>query len=266
MKHVVEVRVLDKNRTYDTNGLTLKIGDRVIVETEDGKDFGKVHRGPKEAIFAGTGSRKVLRKMNNEDMEQIRENRKLEGRAYDYCRERIEEYELPMKLISVYYQFDNSKAIFYFSAQSRVDFRELVKDLARKLHSRIEMRQIKSREEAQILSGIGPCGQEVCCATSLCKFQPVSLKMGKDQDIALNPDKITGICGRLLCCLAFEQKNYIELREKLPRFGKKVSTPSGPGKVVGYGIIEQKVKVEMEDGSKVLFDNSEVKEKGILGF
>lgn len=264
MKKVVEVKVIDKCRTYDTGGIYLKPGDEVVVEIDRGVEVGKVMRGPKEAIFLSIALKKVIRKVTSEDRKRIDENRRLERSAVDYCQERIEESGIRMKLIDVHYLFDGSKAIFYFSASKRVDFRELVRDLARKLHTRIEMRQINVREGSKVLGGIGPCGLELCCNTFLNKIKPVSLRMAKEQDITPNPDKITGICGRLLCCLDYEYENYKEFMERLPRIGSNVIVPQGEGRVVSLNVLKKTVKVELEDKIIVELPEGDVKVKGLF--
>ncbi len=194
---------------FDCNGLELKQGDTVIVEVERGLGMGTVAYNP---INADTNParklKKVVRKADAVDLERNGFNTERENEALRICREKIEHYGLPMKLIRVEYMFDSSKAIFYFTSETRVDFRELVKDLAAGFHTRIEMRQIGVRDEAKLIGGLGPCGRELCCSGFLSDFEPVTIKMAKDQNLALNPVKISGICGRLMCCLSYEHEMY----------------------------------------------------------
>jgi cell fate regulator YaaT (PSP1 superfamily) len=191
---------------FDAKGLELQIGDKVVVEVEKGIGMGNVVFGPKDMDENNLPYKlkKVIRKADSVDMERLQFNREQEVEAFSICKERIEYYNLPMKLIRVEYLFDSSKAIFYFTSDTRVDFRDLVKDLASRFYTRIEMRQIGVRDEAKMTGGIGPCGMELCCATFLSDFEPVTVKMAKEQNVALNPAKVSGLCGRLMCCLSYE--------------------------------------------------------------
>lgn len=218
---------------FDSNGLELKPGDMVIVEVERGLGLGMAVYTPRE-IDTGAANRqlkKVVRKADAVDLERNGFNTERENEAFRICREKIVQYKLPMKLIRVEYLFDSSKAIFYFTSETRVDFRELVKDLAAGFHTRIEMRQIGVRDEAKMIGGLGPCGRELCCSGFLSDFEPVTIKMAKDQNLALNPVKISGICGRLMCCLSYEHEMYKnekkakKEREKL----EKEKGDKGPG-------------------------------------
>ncbi|MBI3753116.1 MAG: stage 0 sporulation family protein [Deltaproteobacteria bacterium] len=208
MPAVVGVRFKKTCKIYDfdTNNLELKPGDHVIVETEKGMGMGRVARGPVEKDEAGLVQplKKVIRKAAESDMERLEFNREREAEAAAICKREIAKYGLSMKLINVEYLFDSSKVIFSFISEDRVDFRDLVKDLANELHTRIEMRQIGVRDEAKMLGGIGPCGRMLCCSTHLVDFEPVSVKMAKEQNISLNPAKLSGVCGRLMCCLSYE--------------------------------------------------------------
>lgn len=214
----VRFRRASKVYDFDANGLDLKSGDTVIVEVEKGLGIGVVSRPPKEVDPAGLQRqvKKVVRKADAVDLERNVFNIERERGALRLCREKIARHKLLMRLIRVEYMFDSSKAIFYFTSESRVDFRELVKDLASGFHTRIEMRQVGVRDEAKMLGGLGPCGRELCCSGFLSNFEPVTIKMAKDQNLALNPAKISGICGRLMCCLGYEHAMYKEeKREKL---------------------------------------------------
>lgn len=180
----------------------------------------------------------VIRIASAEDIQHVEDNKKHEREAYEICQRKIGEHKLDMKLVSVEYTFDNSKILFYFTANGRVDFRSLVKDLAGVFHTRIELRQIGVRDEAKMLGGLGPCGRPICCGTFLGDFQPVSIKMAKEQNLSLNPTKISGVCGRLMCCLKYEEDIYEETRRRMPRVGKEVITPEGNGVVWDLNIVK----------------------------
>ena len=210
MKDIVGIRFKKAARVYDfdNNGLDLKAGNTVIVEVNKGLGMGTVvnatgtHKDSKRKL------KKVIRKADEVDMERFGFNSEREKTAFKICKDKIDQYKLPMKLVSVEYLFDSSKAIFYFTSETRIDFRELVKSLASEFHTRIEMRQIGVRDEAKMIGGLGPCGRMLCCAAFLSDFEPVTIKMAKEQNLALNPVKISGICGRLMCCLSFEYESY----------------------------------------------------------
>src|SRR5690606_31020637 len=189
---------------------------------------------------------------DEKDRFQVNENKKAAKEAFDICAEKIIEHELEMKLVDVEYTFDRNKVIFYFTADGRVDFRDLVKDLAAIFKTRIELRQIGVRDEAKMLGGIGPCGRMLCCSTFLGDFEPVSIKMAKDQNLSLNPTKISGLCGRLMCCLKYENDEYEEAKEQLPDIGEIIDTPDGVGKVVGLNILERVLQVEIVDQERIL--------------
>lgn len=212
MAKMVGVRFKKACKVYDfdSNGLELKPGEMVIVEVERGLGLGMAVYTPREVDAAALNRqlKKVVRKADPVDLERNGFNTERENEAFRICREKIAQYRLPMKLIRVEYLFDSSKAIFYFTSDTRVDFRELVKDLAAGFHTRIEMRQIGVRDEAKMIGGLGPCGRELCCSGFLSDFEPVTIKMAKEQNLALNPVKISGICGRLMCCLSYEHEMY----------------------------------------------------------
>lgn len=232
MAKVVGVRFKKACKVYDfdSNGLELKPGEMVIVEVERGLGLGMAVYTPREVDQATVNRqlKKVVRKADTVDLERNGFNTERENEAFRICREKIVQYKLPMKLIRVEYLFDSSKAIFYFTSETRVDFRELVKDLAAGFHTRIEMRQIGVRDEAKMIGGLGPCGRELCCSGFLSDFEPVTIKMAKEQNLALNPVKISGICGRLMCCLSYEHGMYKE--EKKAKKDKEKSDREKGGK------------------------------------
>src|SRR6056297_1640165 len=229
---------------FDPGELEIKTGDYVIVETARGIEYAEVVVGKKEVsddeIVAPL--KDVIRKATLRDRDKHEKNLELEAEAYDICLKKIDKHGLPMKLIDVEYTFDHNKIIFYFTADGRVDFRELVKDLASVFKTRIELRQIGVRDEAKMIGGIGPCGRQICCSKCLRDFDPISIKMAKKQDLSLNPAKISGLCGRLMCCLKYESELYADLREKLPEIGEKVNLTIGEGKIIERNLIQKTVK------------------------
>ena len=239
MAKVVGVRFKKACKVYDfdSNGLELKPGDMVIVEVERGLGLGMAVYTTKELDQAPANRqlKKVVRKADAVDLERNGFNTERENEAFRICREKIVQYRLPMKLIRVEYLFDSSKAIFYFTSETRVDFRELVKDLAAGFHTRIEMRQIGVRDEAKMIGGLGPCGRELCCSGFLSDFEPVTIKMAKDQNLALNPVKISGICGRLMCCLSYEHGMYKEEKKARKDREKAEKEKGGGGSAAGGG-------------------------------
>lgn len=270
MFKVVGVRFKKAGKIYyfDPDNIDVKFNDFVVVETARGLEFGHVVIGPKmvgeEEIVAPL--KKVIRIALDEDFEIHRENTKKAKEALTICQQKVEEHKLKMKLVDVEYTFDNNKVIFYFTADGRVDFRELVKDLAAIFRTRIELRQIGVRDEAKMVGGIGPCGKMVCCAQFLGEFDPVSIKMAKEQSLSLNPTKISGLCGRLMCCLKYEHENYEELLTKIPQIGSIVVTPMGRGTVVNsYTLLERvKVRVKLKDGTEdiIQFQVNEIETTG----
>jgi cell fate regulator YaaT (PSP1 superfamily) len=258
MVTVVGVRFKKAGKIYyfDPDIIDVKFNDFVVVETARGIEFGHVVSGPKEISEDDIVSplKKVIRIATDEDFDLHRENRRKAKEAIDTCQAKVEEHGLKMKLVDVEYTFDNNKVIFYFTADGRVDFRDLVKDLAAIFKTRIELRQIGVRDEAKMLGGIGPCGKQVCCAQFLGEFDPVSIKMAKEQSLSLNPTKISGLCGRLMCCLKYEHETYEHLLSKMPPTGAIVTTPLGRGTIVNsYTLLERvKVKVRLSDGTEDL--------------
>ena len=237
---------------FDPGEETCDKGESVIVETSRGLECGQVAMENTEVADDTVVQplRKLVRKATREDLRRVEENRRKEKTAFQVCERKIAERGLEMKLVDVEYTFDNSKILFYFTADGRVDFRELVKDLAGVFKMRIELRQIGVRDEAKMLGGIGCCGRELCCATWLTDFQPVSIKMTKTQNLSLNPTKISGVCGRLMCCLKYENDTYLELGKDLPSVNERVKTEDGMGKVIETNILKGTVRVRMYTGEK----------------
>jgi len=249
MIKVIGVKFKDNGKTYYFNpkGLEIKLDDAVIVETVRGLEFGIVTLVDKEIDEESLQNplKDVVRLATEEDYKKNEENNKKEQNALDICIKKAREHNLDMKFIDAEYTFDNSKVIFYFSAEGRIDFRELVKDLASIFKTRIELRQIGVRDEAKMLGGLGHCGREFCCHKFLCDFQPVSIKMAKDQGLSLNPTKISGACGRLMCCLSYEQCGYEEKLKRVPKVGSLVSTPKGEGTVISSNVLKEEVGVKL---------------------
>ncbi len=259
MATVIGVRFKNAGKLYffHPGALWPSAGDYVIVETARGVEFGEVVTGVREIdddqIIAPL--KQVIRVASAEDIQHAQDNERNEREAYAVCQRKITEHKLDMKLVSVEYTFDNSKILFYFTANGRVDFRSLVKDLASVFKTRIELRQIGVRDEAKMLGGLGPCGRPICCGSFLGDFQPVSIKMAKEQNLSLNPTKISGVCGRLMCCLKYEQDNYELTRKRMPKVGKEVIVPDGRGVVWDVNVIKETVRVRVQKG-----DSSELKD------
>jgi cell fate regulator YaaT (PSP1 superfamily) len=253
--YVAHVRLPRVNRValFDAGDLCLRAGDLVVVETDRGLSLGPLVSDPVCRLVPAALPR-VLRAATPDDLRQAQRNCRREEEAYRFCCQRIRERGMPMKLVGVEYLHGGNKAVFYFSADGRVDFRELVKDLAYRLHTRVEMRQIGVRDASKVVGGLGVCGRILCCASWLQKFEPVSIRMAKVQNLSLNPQKVSGACGRLLCCLAYEQETYQALRAHLPRLGKSVMTPRGEGKVTELDVLGQKARVTFADGSILEFE------------
>lgn len=252
---VVGVRFKKAGKVYyfDPDDIDVKFNDFVVVETARGIEFGHVVVGPKEISEEEIVSplKNVLRIALDEDFVIHRANKVKAKEAFKICEQKVIEHKLEMKIIDVEYTFDNNKVIFYFTADGRVDFRELVKDLASVFKTRIELRQIGVRDEAKMIGGIGPCGKICCCAQFLGEFEPVSIKMAKEQSLSLNPTKISGLCGRLMCCLKYEQEAYEEILQDMPEVGQVAITPDGKGPIVYTYTLKRKVKVKirLEDGT-----------------
>ena len=266
MTEVISVRFRGgcKNYYFDPKGHTVKMGDQVIVETAQGPEFGTCTQGnhevADEAIVQPLCA--MLRPATDADRRTVDYNRKKESEAFDICEKKIADHGLEMKLVNVSASFDGSKIIFFFTADGRVDFRELVKDLAGMFRTRIELRQIGVREEAKMLGGMGICGRPFCCGSFLGGFTPVSIKMAKEQGLSLNPVKISGACGRLMCCLKYEQEAYQDLLRTTPKVGALVSTPEGKGTVTEQNLLTRKLTIRLDkdpDGAPKVFKVSEVK-------
>jgi len=261
---VVDIQFRPEQKVYyfDPDGVSYAAGDSVIMDTARGTEFGTVtganHTISQKDVVAPL--RKVLRKATAQDLKTVAENRAKEKRAYEICMEKIGDHGLDMQLVSAEYAFDGSKILFYFTADERVDFRELVKNLASIFHTRIELRQIGVRDKAKMVGGLGICGRPFCCASFLDDFQPVSIKMAKTQNLSLNPTKISGTCGRLMCCLKYEQDAYEDLIRSSPKLESFVDTPEGRGTVVEQDLLRQRVKVRMEEDMNVIsvFSNEDI--------
>lgn len=252
MKKIVGIRFKPVGKIYDfeCGAFVLNQGDHVIVETEQGLGFGTVVTPPviREARPSKRPLKKVYRLANQNDFEQREKNLNDEKSAHEYCLKCISELGLNMNLFSVEKSFDGSKYTFFFTAEGRIDFRKLVKMLVKQLGSRIEMRQVGIRNQAKMCGGIGRCGRELCCSSFLDKFEPVSIRMAKDQSLSLNPTKISGQCGRLMCCLTYENQTYQDLKKQLPKIGKTVSTVNGKAKVIRHNALSNRFTVRLDEG------------------
>ena len=264
MIKVIGVRFKKAGKIYYFNPADLDIqkGNYVVVETARGIEFGECVIGTKEIssedIVAPLKS--VIRIATDEDIQKHEENKKKEKEAFEVCFNKILEHGLSMKLIDVEYTFDNNKVIFYFTADGRVDFRELVKDLATIFKTRIELRQIGVRDEAKMIGGLGQCGRSLCCSTFLGDFVSVSIKMAKEQNLSLNPTKISGICGRLMCCLNYEQSTYEDIRKRLPRVGSIVKTEGGTGEVINNNTVKETVRVKLKRGEEDVIEDFSIED------
>lgn len=257
MTEIISVKFKENGRAYsfDPAGIKAEQGEYVIVETQNGIEIGTVstanHEVPKEAIVKPL--KKVIRKATEKDMARREDNKRKEKEAFGICEELILAHKLDMKLVEVEYSFDANKIVFFFTSDGRVDFRELVKDLASRFHTRIELRQIGVRDEAKMLGGLGICGRPYCCKQFLSDFQPVSIKMAKEQGLSLNPTKISGSCGRLMCCLKYEQDAYEYLNSLTPSVGSTVKTPEGNATVVDVNLITGYLTVRLTDSDSLPF-------------
>ena len=270
MKNIIGIRFKKLGKIYFFNpkGLKVKKGDKVIVETTQGEELAEVLISNRyvedEKIIAPL--KKVVRIANNRDIKRYDECRKIEKEAFDICKQKIKEHKLNMTLTEVECKFDNSKVIFYFTADGRIDFRDLVKDLAAIYRTRIEMRQIGVRDEVRRIGGNGVCGRELCCCTFLSDFEAVSIKMAKEQNISLNPSKISGNCGRLMCCLKYENEVYEDKLKRLPNVGAIVKTEDGEGEVDGVETLKERVKVKFktEDGEGYTYKRYDAKDIKVI--
>ncbi|MEI3597889.1 MULTISPECIES: PSP1 domain-containing protein [unclassified Oceanobacillus] len=269
MIEVIGVRFKKAGKIYyfDPGEEQITPDSYVIVETIRGIEFGKVVIASKlvDEEDVVLPLKKVIRVATDEDKRTVVENQKQAQKAMEACSVKVIEHELEMNMVDVEYTFDRNKIIFYFTADGRIDFRNLVKDLAAMFKTRIELRQIGVRDEAKMLGGIGPCGRMLCCSTFLGDFEPVSIKMAKDQNLSLNPAKISGLCGRLMCCLKYENDHYEEAKRELPDFGEAIKTPHGKGKVVGLNILEKLVHIELKEQERTIeYTLDEMIEEGML--
>ena len=266
---VVSVRFNTRGKVYyfDPSGLNILKGDHVVVETAKGLEYGECTNGSRmvEDETVVKPLRPVVRVATGSDTENARLGKEKEKEAFDYCQRRIEDFGLEMKLVDVEYGFEGNKILFFFTSEGRVDFRELVKDLASVFRTRIELRQIGVRDEAKMLGGLGVCGRPFCCSQFLSEFHPVSIKMAKTQGLPLNPTKISGTCGRLMCCLKYEEFAYEDIVRKAPKVDAFVETPSGKGSIVSVNLLRRNVKVRLEDGVDTTLKNFTFDELDILG-
>lgn len=268
MKYVVGIRFKKPGKIYffDPGFLQLKIGDKVIVETPEGEDIGEV------AINKKTISeekkelqlKKIIRLANIKDLNHVEENKAKEEKAFNVCQSKIKEHNLEMNLVEVECKFNNSKIIFYFTADGRIDFRDLVKDLAAIYKTRIEMRQIGVRDEVRKIGGNGVCGRELCCCSFLNSFDIVSIKMAKEQSVSLNPSKISGCCGRLMCCLKYEQEAYEDKLKKLPKVGSIVKTEDGEGVIISLEVLKENVRVQFKKDDINTYKNYNIKDVKVI--
>ncbi|CAN0519129.1 unnamed protein product, partial [Laminaria digitata] len=243
---------------YNAQELQLRVGEEVIVETSRGPVIALVESHVHRRLLPANSIPRVLRKASEADLETAERNEEREEASYRFALERVRARKLPMKLIRAQYMHDGSKIVFYFSADGRIDFRDLVKDLAHRFRTRIEMHQIGVRDGARMLGGIGPCGRELCCSTFLESFAPVSIRMAKEQGLTLNPKKVSGMCGRLMCCLVYEQALYKKKRRKLPRPGTEVFTEMGEAVITSVDVINSRVTVELADTNRKIIPLSQV--------
>lgn len=268
MKTIVGVKFKKPGKTYyfDPNGIELNKGDKVIVETALGDEYGEIIIKNKEVKEESINNplKKVIRIATDKDTKSYNEYKKKEPDALKKCQEKIEKHGLDMKLVDAEYKFDGSKLIFYFTADGRIDFRDLVKDLAAIFKTRIELRQIGVRDEIRRMGGNGPCGRELCCCSFLGNFETVSIKMAKEQNISLNPSKISGCCGRLMCCLKYEQNVYEDKLSRLPKIGAIVKTEEGIGEVCGIETLKEIIRVKLNDGEDTYYKKFNSKDIKII--
>ncbi len=268
MAKVVGIRFRNTGKTYyfDPDGKEIAFGAGVIVETAQGVEYGEVSIAtkdiPHDQIVAPL--KKIMRIATVADKKKLEENKQKESRALTVAQSKAENYKLDMKFVRVEYTFDCAKAVFYFTSDGRVDFRELVKELASTFRTRIELRQIGVRDEVKLLGGLGPCGQPCCCNKFLGGFQPVSIKMAKEQGLSLNPTKISGLCGRLMCCLKYEQHHYEQAHKKMPSVNSEVKTPDGKGTVQEVNVLKETVRVTVTNGDQIELKEYNYKDVQVL--
>ena len=262
MPEIVGVRFKRAGKVYyfDPAGIDLKANDYVVVQTTRGLELGQVVIAPKQVLASEVSGqlKPIARKAEDKDIKHAQEFANKEREALAECGKLIAKLNLPMKLLSTKYNLDGSRLTFFFTAEERVDFRELVRELTNRFKTRIELRQIGPRDEAKLMGGLGRCGRPLCCTSFLSEFDPVSIRMAKEQDLTLDPMKISGVCGRLLCCLVYENEQYRKMKEKLPKKGQRVSTPMGIGSVAGANVVKETVLVELESQASVELPLSKV--------
>lgn len=265
MQKVVGIKFKSSGKIYDFDcgPFVLDVDDKVIVTTEHGLGYGIVASAPVPVSERKSKSplKKVFRLATEEDARRLEKNSKLEKEAFDFCMKQVEQLKLEMNLFSVESTFDANKLTFFFTAEGRVDFRQLVKNLVKEFRLKIEMRQVGIRNQAKMCGGIGRCGRELCCSSFIEKFEPISIRMAKEQGLSLNPTKISGLCGRLMCCLTFENSTYKHLKKEIPKLGKIITTPRGSGKVIRQNVIRSLVTVRLEDGSESEFSVKDIQSK-----
>jgi len=266
MNKIVGVKFRNNGKVYefDSGHFVLKKGDKVMVITEEGPAIGCVctepqNRSPRDR---NRPLKKIFRLATEEEVKRFEEGTRIEKEVYGYCYQRVKDRGIPMSLVGVERRYDGSKIVVYFTADGRVDFRELVKDLVKKFRTRIEMRQIGVRHQAKMVGGLGACGRPLCCATFIHSFEPVTIKMAKEQNLSLNPSKISGMCGRLMCCLSFEEDFYKEAKKEMPKIGKRVQTKFGQGKVVRQNALRRTITVTLESGTEVEVPVDELDQQG----
>lgn len=264
MNKIVGIRFKKHGQVYDfgSGHFVLKKSDKVLVITEEGPAIGEVCKEPRSPTreMPKRDLKKIFRLATVEEIKKYEDSCEMEDRVFEYCYQKIKEKDLPMCLVSVDRRFDGSKIVVYFGADGRVDFRELVRDLVAEFRTRIEMRQIGVRHQAKMVGGIGSCGRVICCASCLNQFAPVTIKMAKEQSVSLNPSKISGMCGRLMCCLNYEHETYTHLKKGLPKLGRRVGTRFGEGKVVRQNALRGTVNVALEEGNEIEVRADEVDE------
>ena len=268
MSKLVGIQFKNHGKVYnfESGHFVLKKGDKVMVITKEGPAIGRVCTEPQNMLgnMPNKPLKKIFRLATGEEIQRYDRSCEIEEAVYDFCSRKIKERSVPMRLVSVERRFDGSKIVVFFTADGRVDFRALVKDLVGQFRTRIEMRQIGVRHQAKMVGGLGTCGRPLCCATYLNSFAPVTIKMAKGQNISLNPTKISGMCGRLMCCLTYEHEYYEKIRKNLPKVGKKVMTKEGEGKVIRQNILRETLNIVLESGAEIEISPNEIVKEGIF--
>lgn len=258
----VSFKRVAKSYWFDPSGLDLTENDRVVVETTRGAEIGHVKIGPRDVVEAEIQAplKRVVRRASDADYLQERSNKEKARAALSLCQQHVAALNLPMKLLQAEYSFDATQVTVYFTADARVDFRELVRDVAANLRCKVQLHQVGARDQARMIGGVGPCGLTLCCATFLTEFAPISMKMAKDQSLFLNPVKFSGVCGKLMCCLRYEHETYVDAKVRLPQIGEVVMSPSGQGKVLDLNLLKGTAVVQIFDGlAELVFPAEELK-------